>query len=151
MGEVAQRKQEGKFKLDCVDKTKSRYKEYNPLFDKNLNPYFSTNVNKKTLTSGGFVTNDGYIIYDSVYRDTLGSIPKRKKGEKVKPEELMDTINEIKVSEDLGSKEKDAQEEALKKSAVLKTQLPAFKMKYPQFALYRTQKKKLPPKNLRIS
>jgi hypothetical protein len=57
----------------------------------------------------------------------------------------MDTINELKVSEQINNKEKDAQEEALKKSAVLKTQVPAFKLKYPQYNLYRTQKKKLPP------
>ena len=43
------KKKEGKFKLDCDNKIKSKYKEYNPLLDKNLNPFFSLKSNERTL------------------------------------------------------------------------------------------------------
>ena len=141
-GDSATKKQEGNFVLDCIDKKKSRYRVYNPLLDKNLTPFFSTNLNKKFLQTGGFVTNKGFIVYDSVYRDTLGSIPKKKK-EDIKPDELMNTINEIQVSHDIHNKEKEAQEETVRKNPILKTQVAAFKYKPIEFDLYQTQK--LPP------
>ena len=141
-GDSATKKQEGNFVLDCIDKKKSRYRVYNPLLDKNLTPFFSTNLNKKFLQTGGFVTNKGFIVYDSVYRDTLGSIPKKKK-EDIKPDELINTINEIQVSQNIHNKEKEAQEETVRKNPILKTQVAAFKYKPIEFDLYQTQK--LPP------
>ena len=138
-GDSAAKKQEGNFVLDCIDKKKSRYKIYNPLLDKNLNPYFSTEINKKFLQNSGFVNDKGFIVYDSVYRDTLGSVPKKKK-EDIKPDELMSTINQMQVSKNINNKNKDSQEEAVRKNPTLNTQVAAFKYKQHESNLNQTQK-----------
>ena len=138
MSKMASKKAESKFVLDCSNSTKSRYREYNPLLDKNLNPYFSTSVNRKALKNGGFINKDGNILYDPVYRDTLGSQPKRKKGEPIDPKDLMSSINEIKVSQDMNALGKDPQEEAKKRTVVLPIKLKSYKFKFPEYSLYKS-------------
>ena len=138
MSKMASKKAESRFVLDCSNSTKSRYREYNPLLDKNLNPYFSTSTNRKALKNGGFINKDGNLLYDPVYRDTLGSQPKRKKGEPVDPKDLMSSINDIKVSQDMNALGKDPQEEAKKKSAVLPIKLKSYKFKFPEYSLYKS-------------
>ena len=62
-------KEEG-FVLDCLNKEKSKLKEYMPLKDKNLKWYFKSKTNKKYLVERGFVDKKGYIMYDKAYRKT---------------------------------------------------------------------------------
>ena len=134
------RKKEGKFKLDCDNKIKSKYKEYNPLLDKNLNPFFSLKSNERTLKKGGFITDKGFIVYDNIYKDSLRPILKSKKSKKVKNEELLNIINEFKISKDFNNKEKSVEEEILNRDIVLETRLPTFKVKNQQFKLYKIKK-----------
>ena len=134
------KKKEGKFKLDCDNKIKSKYKEYNPLLDKNLNPYFSSKSNEKTLKKGGFITDKGFIVYDNIYKDSLRLFLKSKKSEKVKNEELLNIINEFKISNDFNNKEKSAEEEILKRDIVLETRFPTFKTNNQQFQLNKIKK-----------
>ena len=58
--------------LDGNKKKTIGIKQYNPLLDKYLFSYFSSENNKNFLKLNGFIANDGEIIYDPIYRETLG-------------------------------------------------------------------------------
>ena len=96
--------------------------------------------NEKTLKKGGFITDKGFIVYDNIYKDSLRPFLKSKKSKKVKNEELLNIINEFKISKDFNNKEKSAEEEILKRDIVLETRLPTFKVKNQQFKLYKIKK-----------
>jgi hypothetical protein len=70
---------EQKFVLDCVNKTNSTLRYYNPLLDDHLYSYFATGLVRKQLKDKGFIDTKGFILYDRVYRNSGGSSsPKRK-------------------------------------------------------------------------
>ena len=140
-------KKEGQFKLDCDNKIKSKYKEYNPLLDNNLNPYFSIDSNEQILKNGGFITDKGFIVYDTIYKESLRPFLKSQKSEKIKGEQLLNIINEFKISKDLNNKEKSAEEEILKRNIVLERKLTCLQMKNQQFDLYKLKKKSSKKKN----
>ncbi len=73
------KQKEEKFVLDCVNKTNSSIKYYNPLFDDNLNSFFSSSVIRKQLKDKGFINTNGFVLYDSSYKNLLGGPPKQKK------------------------------------------------------------------------
>jgi len=73
------KKKEEKFVLDCVNKTNSSIKFYNPLFDDNLNAFFASGVIRKQLKDKGFINTNGFVLYDSSYKNLLGGPPKAKK------------------------------------------------------------------------
>jgi len=70
---------EEKFVLDCVNKTNSSIRYYNPLFDDNLNAFFASKVIRKQLQEKGFINTNGFVLYDSSYKALLGVPPKAKK------------------------------------------------------------------------
>ena len=55
----------------------------------------------------------------------------------MKNEELLNIINEFKISNDFNNKEKSAEEEILKRDIILESRLPTFKTKNLQFKLYK--------------
>jgi hypothetical protein len=63
------KKKEEQFKLDCVNKQNSSIKYYNPLFDKNLNAFFSSHVIRKQLKEKNLIDTKGYVLYDSSYKN----------------------------------------------------------------------------------
>lgn len=73
------KQKEEKFVLDCVNKTNSIIKSYNPLFDENLNAFFASEVIRKQLKEKGFINTNGFVLYDSSYKSVLGGPPKPKK------------------------------------------------------------------------
>jgi len=72
-------KKEEKFVLDCVNKTNSTIKSYNPLLDYNLNAFFASAVIRKQLQEKGFINTNGFVLYDSSFKSVLGAPPKAKK------------------------------------------------------------------------
>ena len=87
---MASKKAESRFVLDCSNSTKSRYREYNPLLDKNLASFFNTRNNQNFLKLKGFINNEGEIIYDPFYKETLRdkkNIIKEKEGSRIKRKE----------------------------------------------------------------
>jgi hypothetical protein len=72
------RKQEQKFVLDCVNRNSAQIRHYNPLFDDHLYSYFASSIVRKQLKEKGFIDTRGYILYDAVYRGSMGGSPKRK-------------------------------------------------------------------------
>lgn len=73
------KQKEEKFVLDCINKTNSSIKYYNPLFDDNLNAFFASSVIRKQLKDKGFINTNGFVLYDSSYKNLLGGPPKPKK------------------------------------------------------------------------
>ena len=73
------RKKEDKFVLDCINKTNSSIKCYNPLFDDNLNAFFANSIIRKQLKEKGFINTNGFVLYDSSYKGIVGVPPKQKK------------------------------------------------------------------------
>ena len=55
------------FVLDCNDKNEEKFKQYNPLLDKHLISFFQ--ANKNFLKTNGFITSNGEILYDPVYKE----------------------------------------------------------------------------------
>jgi hypothetical protein len=72
------KKQEQKFVLDCVNKNSSSLKFYNPLLDDNLHTYFASSYVRRQLKTKGFIDTKGFLLYDSVYKNSLGVSPRRK-------------------------------------------------------------------------
>ncbi len=73
------KQKEEKFVLDCVNKTNSTIKFYNPLYDENLNAFFASEVIRKQLKEKGFINTNGFVLYDSSYKSVSGNPPKPKK------------------------------------------------------------------------
>ena len=73
------KKKEEKFVLDCINKTNSSIKSYNPLFDDNLNAFFASSIIRKQLKEKGFINTNGFVLYDSSYKSLIGMPPKTKK------------------------------------------------------------------------
>ena len=61
------------FVLDCMNKEKSKLKQYLALDDKNLKWFFYSKYNWKSLYDKGFIDKKGYIMYDKEYREVLGT------------------------------------------------------------------------------
>jgi hypothetical protein len=70
------KKKEEKFVLDCINKKNSVIKSYNPLFDKNLNAFFSSHVIRKQLKQKNFIDTNGFVLFDKGYKDIIKPKPK---------------------------------------------------------------------------
>ena len=79
ISDIDKRRKENGFVLDGNDKKIKKLKVYNPLLDKNLSSYLNTKNNKIILKSNGVIGKDGKILYDPIYRDTLGFNTMRNK------------------------------------------------------------------------
>ena len=80
--EANKRKKEKLFVLDGNNKKDIILKPYNPLLDKNLHSYLNSKNNKNFLKSKGFIGKNGRIMYDPIYRDTLGFNKEQQKSTK---------------------------------------------------------------------
>jgi len=63
------RKKEEHFVLDCINRKTSSIKYYNPLFDDNLNSFFSGDFIRRQLKEKGFINTNGFVLYDSSYKN----------------------------------------------------------------------------------
>lgn len=122
--EQAMKQKENKFTLDCLNKKRSQLKFYNPLFDYHLNAYFTSHFNQKVLRTKGFINNKGYIMYDAVYRDILGTSPKRKKKSEITDKTLLNYINHINIGRNINNKEIDVLDNVLKRTTSINKKLP---------------------------
>lgn len=62
--DVSNTKREQHFVLDCVNKTNSKMKKYDPLYDTNLQSFFSSFHTQKHLKKMGFINRKGQILQD---------------------------------------------------------------------------------------
>ena len=117
---------EGNFKLDCTNLITSNKKEYVSLYDYHLKNFFSRETIRKELENKGFINNKGYIKYDPVYRNVMGTNNKNKKPitEEEKKNKIMSTIKEIDVHSRLKDKEIDCEKAALNEKNVTDKKIP---------------------------
>jgi hypothetical protein len=87
---------EQRFVLDCVNKNSSKLRYYNPLMDEHLNPYFASGFVRKQLKEKGFIDTNGFILYDSVYRSSIGASPKQKENTPTETEKEKQLLYAIK-------------------------------------------------------
>ena len=117
---------EGNFKLDCTNLITSNKKEYVSLYDYHLKNFFSRETIRKELENKGFINNKGYIKYDPVYRNVMGTNNKNKKSftEKEKKNKIISTIKEIDVHSRLKDKEIDCEKAALNEKNITDKKIP---------------------------
>ena len=109
---------ENGFVLDCINRQKSKMKDYVSLYDYHLKTYFTSEAIRKELKNKGFINSKGFIMYDPVHRNIMIEKNKKKK-KKITEEEMknkvMNSINGINVPSNLKDKEIDAKKLAKQK------------------------------------
>ena len=131
MLEANKKRKEKSFILDGNNRKNMILKPYNPLLDKNLYSYLNTKNNRNFLKNNGFIGKNGRIIYDPIYRDTLG----------FNKQQSLQNINLEKITK----------KNLLKPSSnVTNKFLVGYRIKSPGYEIYNQRKKKqiiLPPIN----
>ena len=129
--EANKKRKEKSFILDGNNRKNMILKPYNPLLDKNLYSYLNTKNNRNFLKNNGFIGKNGRIIYDPIYRDTLG----------FNKQQSLQNINLEKITK----------KNLLKPSSnVTNKFLVGYRIKSPGYEIYNQRKKKqiiLPPIN----
>ena len=117
---------EGDFKLDCTNLITSNKKEYVSLYDYHLKNYFSKSIVRKELVNKGFINDKGYIKYDPVYRNVMGSNLKNKKdiNETEKKNRIITQIKDINIHNRLNDKEINCEEAAKNVKEVTDQKIP---------------------------
>ena len=131
--EANKRKKESSFILDGNNKKEMIIKPYNPLLDKNLYTYLNSKNNRNFLKNNGFIGKNGKIIYDPVYRETLGF----NKGPK-----NYHSIQNMKIPPYINEKTNKSEEKSTNKFLV------GYRIKSPGYEVYKERQKKqiiLPP------
>lgn len=90
-----EKKKENLFILDCSNKN-DKIKQYNPLLDKYLSQFFFKKKNKDLMKSKGFINETGKILYDPLYKDSLGMSPKYKRN--IRIDDSIDNLSNEKLS-----------------------------------------------------
>ena len=122
---------EGNFVLDCTNKNKSAIKDYVSLYDYNLKDFFSSDIIRKNLQDKGFINSEGYIMYDPLYRNIMGSKFKNSikyKGEELKAK-IVSNIKSIDVPARLKDKEYDPKKAVEKQINPINRKIPFVKTK----------------------
>ena len=70
---------ENGFVLDCINRQKSKMKDYVSLYDYHLKTYFTSEAIRKELKNKGFINSKGFIMYDPVHRNIMIEKNKKKK------------------------------------------------------------------------
>ena len=132
--QAEKRKKEIKFILDGNDKNIVKLKLYNPLLDKYAVSYLNRDKNKNYFRSHGFITEQGKLLYDPVYRESL-VVNKNEK--KVKNEkDLIDTCREVKNKNNFKMKETECVDNYKNKKEKLNKFMVGFKQKKPEYEIY---------------
>ena len=137
---------ENGFVLDCINRQKSKMKDYVSLYDYHLKTYFTSEAIRKELKNKGFINSKGFIMYDPVHRNIMIEKNKKKK-KKITEEEMknkvMNSINGINVPSNIKDKEIDAKKLAKQKNVPTDSKLPINKeLIYMQSYRKKNKKKK---------
>ena len=144
INQAERRKKEIKFILDGNNKNAVKLQLYNPLLDKYATSYINNNKNKHYLKHCGFITDQGRLLYDPVYRESLLVNRNEKKIRNEK--DLIKTCHEIKEKNDFKMKENDCLNNYKNINEQLNKFMVGFKQKKPEYDIYLKQStnKKLP-------
>ena len=138
--EACKRKKEKLFILDGNKKEKLIMKPYNPLLDKNLYSYLNSKNNKNYLKKKGFIGKDGNIMYDPLYRETLGF------NEILKKRKVFNSVQNYKLIN------VDSKDKRINSPSPTNKFLVGYRIKSPGYSVYYQRQKKnnivyLPPIN----
>ena len=142
--QAERRKKEIKFILDGNNKNIVKLKLYNPLLDKYALSYLNKDKNKNYFKNCGFITEQGKLLYDPVYRESL-AVNKNEK--KVKNEkDLVKTCRDFISKNKFKIKENECLDKYRNKNSKLNKYMIGFKQKKPWYEIYLKESKieKLP-------
>ena len=144
IAQAERRKKEIKFVLDSNNKIASKLKLYNPLLDKYALSYLNNIKNKIYFKKSGFITEEGRLLYDPVYKESL-NVNKHEKIVK-NEKDLIKTCHEIKTKNNFRMKEIECLDNYKNKNNKLNKFIAGFKQKKPEYNIYliQSQEKKLP-------
>ena len=144
INQAERRKKEIKFVLDGNNKNKAKLKLYNPLLDKYATSYINNNKNKNFFKNRGFITEQGRLLYDPVYRESLIVNKNERKIEDEK--DLIQTCHEIKTKNNFKMNENDCLDNYRNIKEKLNKYMVGYKQKKPQYDIYLKEctNKKLP-------
>lgn len=137
IAEANLKRKERSFILDGNNKSNMIIKPYNPLLDTNLGTYLNSKANKSHLQEQGIIGRNGKIMYDPLYRETLGFRAQKS------PKNVYQNIRAHKL---LKSKKIKQKANATNKF------LAGYRVKSPGYSIYyQRQKNKvfLPPINMK--
>ena len=128
---LAKGEKEGKFLLDCTNLITSNKKEYVSLYDYHLKNFFSSQAIRKNLKKKGFIDDEGYIMYDPVYRSVMGTnkTNKKKYTEKEMQDKIISNIKDIKINTRLQDKEIISEKAAFNENVPTQKKIPFIKEK----------------------
>ena len=132
--QAEKRKREIKFILDGNNKNIAKLKLYNPLLDKYALSYLNKDKNKDYFKNKGFITEQGKLLYDPVYRESL-LVNKHEK--KVKNEkDLIASCREFKNKNNFKMKEIECVDNYKNIKEKLNKFIVGFKLKKPEYIIY---------------
>ncbi|MCQ2819781.1 MAG: hypothetical protein MJ252_21155, partial [archaeon] len=116
------KEKESKFTLDCLNLNNVKWKNYNSLFDKNMNSFFHGTY-LSDLKSNGLINKKGYIFYDSNYKDCFAP-HSNKKIDQLTEKDLIRHIKKINVGDNLLNKEVNVIEKVLNMNLATNKKIP---------------------------
>ena len=129
--EANKRKKEKSFILDGNNKNQMIVKPYNPLLDKNLYSFLNNKNNKNFLKHKGIIGKNGKIMYDPLYRETLGFDKNKNRNYYSIPNVPNLKLNELSKDKKLKSPQKPTNKF-----------LVGFRIKSPGYSIYNERQKK---------
>ena len=137
---------ESRFILDGND-INIKKKLYNPLLDKFSQTYFSNEATRDVIRKNGLIDKKGNLVYDQIYKDSMGMNPKYKKNIYLTDRNLLNDIYSMNVLKDIKSKEIETINEIIKNKFVLDKKMTGYNKKVYQYSIYsNAMKKKILPK-----
>ena len=132
--QAEKRRKEIKFILDGNNKNIVKLKLYNALLDKYAISYLSNDKNRHFFKNKGFITEEGKLLYDPVYRE---SVTVNKNAKKVKDEkDLIDTCRKIKEKNNFKMKENECINNYKNQKEKYNKYMVGFKLKKPEYEMY---------------
>ena len=132
--QAEKRRKEIKFILDGNNKNIVKLKLYNALLDKYAVSYLNNDKNRHFFKNKGFITEEGKLLYDPVYRE---SVTVNKNAKKVKDEkDLIDTCRKIKEKNNFKMKENECINNYKNQKEKYNKYMVGFKLKKPEYEMY---------------
>ena len=137
--QAEKRKKEIKFILDGNNKNIAKLQLYNPLLDKYALSYLNKHNNKAYFKNRGFITEQGKLLYDPVYRESLivNKHIKKVKNEK----DLIATCREVKNKNNFKMIEAECLDNYKNIKEKLTKVMAGFKLKNPDYIIYLKESK----------
>ena len=142
--QVEKRKNEIKFILDGNNKNIAKLKLYNSLLDKNAISYLNNEKNKNYFKIKGFIDEEGKLLYDPVYKESL--IVNKNEIKLENEKDLIDTCRDVKTRNNFKMKENECLDNYKNKNEKLDKFMAGIKQRKYEYGIYlkRSRNQRLP-------